>query len=345
MPTRKQLRVAGLSAAMLVIAAFPLPLRGQATSLDAARADTADRELARDARSQWWAKLTLRETFDTKFVPQPAFIQYTNPVGAAASIAVGAALKYQVSPDPRLELAPTVEYARNTDVKKEQDVLKLGVLADWLMRDIGPENPGVPSPSDSALVGTPNLILRGDYKRDGVKETAGVQGTLLVTAVFRCGLGRPCPWYIPNERVDVGLADVQYSPYVGVEVESVISAPDGGIEETEVRPLFRVQAAVFPRFTDCRTRIRTAEDLNRPECPDRVQLTADWSYRTDLLGNLTPDDRWHSMFEGRLDVYLVGNARSDRSAAIGLSHLVGDDPSRGFERQELTRLAFKVLLK
>lgn len=345
MTTRKRLRAGGALAAMLLLAALPHPVRGQATAPDAAQAGAGDPELARDARSQWWAKLTLRETFDTKFVPQPAFIQYTNPVGADASVAVGAALKYQVSPHPRLELAPTVEYARNTDIKKEQDVLRLGVLADWLVRDIGPENPGVPSPSDAALVGTPNLVLRGDYKRDGVKETAGVQGTLLATAVFRCGLGRPCAWYVPNERVDVGFADVQYSPYGGVEVESVIRAPEGGIEATEVRPLFRVQAALYPRFTDCRTRIRTAADLDRPECPDRVQLTADWSYRADLLGNLTPGDRWHSMFEGRLDVYLVGNARSDRSAAIGLSYLAGDDPSRGFERQELTRLAFKVLLK
>lgn len=321
------------------------PLRAQVVVQAPARSDTADHALARDARSQWWAKLTLRETFDTKFVPTPAYLQYTNPRDADASIAIGAALKYQVSPHPRLEIAPTVEYMRNTDAAKEQDVLKAGVYADWLVRDIGPETPGTPSPSDSALVGSPNLILRADYKRDGVKETAGAQGTALLTAVFRCGLGRPCAWYIPNERVDVGFADIQYSPYVGVEFESVLSAAEGGIEDTEVRPLFRVQAALYPRFTNCRTRIATAADLERPECPDRVQLTADWSYRTDLLGNLTPNDRWHSLFEGRLDVYLVGNARSDRAASIGLSYLVGEDPSRGFERQELTRIAFKVLMK
>jgi hypothetical protein len=345
MTKEKHFRGGWALAVAAVLAAAPVETPAQNVVPAPAQPGSGDLALVRDARSQWWARLALRETFDTKFVPQPAYFQYTDPRGADASIAVGAALKYQVSPHPRLEVAPAAEYARNTDAAKEQDVLKLGIFADWLMRDIGPENPGAALPSDSALVGTPNLILRADYKRDGVKETAGVQGTALLTAVFRCGAGRPCAWYIPNERVDVGFADFQYSPYAGMEVESVLSAPESGIEDTELRPLFRVQAALYPRFTNCRTRIRTAEDLGRPECPDRVQLTADWSYRADLLGTLTPDDQWHSMFEGRVDVYLVGNARSDRSAAIGLSYVVGEDPSRGFERQELTRLAFKVLLK
>lgn len=293
--------------------------------------------------AQGVGKTTLRESFDTKLIPQPAFLQLTRPASADPIIAIGAALKYEYSPDPFMDLAPFVEIARSTETSKEQDVLKLGGQLDWRWWNIGPADPlaAVPSPSDIRLAWTPNVLASGNYKRDGIKDTESLQVVGTLTAIFRGRGKRPEYFYLPSVRTDLGIADFQYMPYAGFEYEVPFAGPDS-IGDV-FRTLLRVQAAAYPHLNRCLSRpARNDVELAMPRCQDRVQITLDYAYRRDYASEL--DDRSHPYFEARLDFYLVGTASTDRSASIGVSYINGEDPSKGFLKQELTRFAFKIRL-
>jgi hypothetical protein len=260
---------------------------------------------------KWYDRLQIRESLDTKLVPQPAFLTILMPEDKERTTSAGIGLQYTLGNDV-LEWGPTLEYAKNTATDKEQDSLKAGLAFDWHAGDLI-ERPVIP-------------LLRGkaSFARDGVKDTEGLQFFTSVTPLFRARGGDPRYWYVPNIQSLFGRVAFLYSPSIGFEHDNVSSAPTDAATGSVTRWYWRVGTLV------------SAGGPTR----DRVEITVDFASRDDIAGDLA--DGTHDFFQSGINVffYRVKDDKRDRAAGIGFAYVNGEDPTKGFQAQTFKRVSF-----
>ncbi len=262
-----------------------------------------------------WDQLTVQRTLDSKLIPKPAFAQVSAPKEGANSYQIGAAAKYAWSASAAMDIAPFLEYQRNTQADKEQDFFKAGLSIDWTLLDL----------SESPI--SPVALVEVNYAHDDIKGAEAAQVSALVTPLVRGKAKRPSHVYRPNVRTRIAGTELIYAPYVGVEHDQVVEASGDAPTGANTRVLARIDAAVYP----------ATQWLD-----DRIELAVSFTYRQDVIDDIDEDDSSHPLLKTSINVYFVKDDK--RSAGVGLDYERGEDPSRGFADQELIRAALKVKL-
>lgn len=265
---------------------------------------------AAPAKTPWFDNLTVRESLDTKLVPQPAFLTLLMPKDGKSTTAVGIGAQYNFS-NANVEWGPTLEYAKNTAADKPQDSLKAGLAADWTVGDLVDH------------ISVPVFRGKAAFARDGVKGTRGVQASAAYTPLFHEHAMDPHFWYVPNAESAFPGFLFLYSPSVGLEYDDVTRAPAGKPRGAVTRWFWRVGTVV------------TATGRLR----NLVEVTADYADRRDLSGSRA--DGVHDFFQGGVNIFFVRvkTDKQDRAAGIGFAYVNGEDPTKGFQSQTFTRVS------
>lgn len=268
----------------------------------------------------FWDRISIQQTFDSKTVAQPATFSLSFPSGGANSYSVAAGLKADVMPESVsafLEGGPFVEYARNTEIKNEQNSLRAGFTANWTTADL--------SKATSAL------LLQGiaNYARQPLKSSDDLQASISATIQPRGRGDAPGSLWLPNIRRKLGVFYASYSPYVGIEYDRIVSAKDATQEGSVIRMVGRVQLAVHPAVSGW---------------ANRIELLADYEYRYDTQNTTSATDRSHPLFQTSLTIYLLKEDDGKRAVGVGVSYVNGADPTRGLEKQEYTQISLKARL-
>ncbi len=270
-----------------------------------------------------WERLSFRESFSDKLGrSRPASFSVLLPGDTTPSYSIRAAMRVDLgfgSLGQKVDIGPYVEYRRQTNIKKPQNVLMVGLSTDWKTQDAEAEEQAW-----SAV-----LVLRVNYKNDFVRSTKAVQTNLLLTPVARGQGGGLRTLLLPNVPTHFGtLMQFTYSPYIGLEHEGVLSAAVDSLEGSVVRTVTRVRAELLP----------LPSQLSR-----RLELNVEYSYVYDLINRADPDrlTHGHRLVKANANVWFVRTA-AGKLAGVSLKYTNGESPSVGFRHQRLTQLTFSA---
>ena len=211
------------------------------------------------------------------------------------------------------------KYRLLTNIKKPQNVFMVGLSTDWQTRDADAEDK-----KWSAV-----LAARVMYKNDFERSTKSVLTDLLFTPVAEDGGGGLSNLFLPNVATQFGSAvEFTYSPSIGLEHESVVSAADESLENSIVRAVTGVRAELVP----------LPSHLAR-----RLEMTIEYSYVYDLQETAVPDqlDRGHQLVTADANVWLL-KTDDGTLAGVSLKHTNGESRKLGFRHQQLTELTFSL---
>jgi|SRR6267378_2676828 len=257
-------------------------------------------------------RLLVRQSLDTKQVAEPAFFNFVAPSGKSTWLSIGLGIKYDASPASNWELGPFIEYAKSTEIEKEQSIFKAGVSYDWTILDLA-EN-----------ISSPLLIGKTNYNRDGIKETDGLQFSASFTILFRGKGKKPDYFYIPNIVSNLGAFDFLYSPHLGFEYEDIMRAKGNSTSATISRILGKVQISIYP----------FSESLE-----NKFEILSDFTFRHDIVNQTPSTDKDHPILKLNLNYYLLKDAKAKKSIGVGIAYINGEDPAAGFDQQQLVKLS------
>lgn len=255
-----------------------------------------------------WSQVSVRQTVvDKNAIEKPATVQVTWPADGKASYAVdcgitASLIKESAPAAARWLVGPTVEYHRRTETDKQQDTLSAGMTVLHIGGDIT---------QDQAVHFTQGTL---SYKRDGVKDTNGLQGTLTYTPL------------VP--RVAIGVAKgsrelkLLWQPSIGGEFE--VNA--GGKQEGSAGRLSAgVDAGIYPGWT---------------LLSSRLVLSGTFTYWWDVMRSKdfeTGSDH-HHLLSCSVSYY----TDAEQHVGIGVDYLDGENPLKGMMKQRLWQLSFRV---
>lgn len=259
--------------------------------------------------SGFWDKFHLRHNLELKReVAQPAIFQITIPDEEKAKLRVGMGLIYDLIDSNKAELGIFVDYQKNTSADKEQDVIKIGTNMEWQIFDL-----------TKTSTNSPVILSKFNYKNDVIKKAKSIQASVAYTHISRGGLG-----FWPNTTIALSdFLKFTYSPLLGFEYENIISADDESKKGNIIRGNFQCAMSVFPNASKWR---------------ERLELTISYTYKKDFMDSTNEDIDNHSLFKAGINLYFI--KKGDRLAGIGFSYINGEDPSTGFQKQELIEISF-----
>jgi hypothetical protein len=260
----------------------------------------------------WLDNLALRSSLDPKLAPRPAEAQVQIESGKEATALVSAGLKYRLS-STSTEWAPFAEWQRNTVAKAPVNVLKLGIVGQHQLHDIGP----------TGRSGSPLLLAQLNYKRDRIERSESFQAAVSATAIHR-GFGKKASQgYRPSVLSETGVVAWRYLPYLGAEFEAKRgSAPT-------VRGVASLQTQVYP--------LPRLLDYN-------LQVTADYAYRRGSRPELGLGTRDHRLLQLAVNYFFIRKTlegEPEAAAGVGYSYRDGSDPGGGLVKQTISTLAIK----
>ncbi len=198
-----------------------------------------------EAVGQIWERFTLQDSFSGKFSGKarrvkPASFSVLLPGDTTASYSIRSAVRVDFgfgSLGQKIVIGPFVEYRLLTNIKKPQNVFMVGLSTDWQTRDAEAEDK-----KWSAV-----LAARVMYKNDLERSTRSVLTDLLFIPVAEDRGGGLSNLFLPNVATRFGSAvEFTYSPSIGLEHESVVSALDESLENSIVRAVTGVRAELVP---------------------------------------------------------------------------------------------------
>ena len=195
----------------------------------------------------------------------------------------------------------------------------VGLSTDWQTREADAEDK-----KWSAV-----LAARVIYKTDYERSTKSVVTDLRYTPVAEERGGGLSNLFLPNVATQFGSAvEFTYSPSIGLEHESVVSAADESLENSIVRAVTGVRAELVP----------LPSHLAR-----RLELTLEYSYVYDLQETAVPDqlDRGHQLVTADANVWFL-KTDDGTLAGVSLKHTNGESRKLGFRHQQLTELTFSL---
>lgn len=216
----------------------------------------------------------------------------------------------------RVEIGPFFEHHRNTQIDKEQDVLKAGASLDINFGDLSKQS------------WIPVLMGKANYMADGVKNSDSFQGNVIVTALFRGKKLDPKYFWVPNIAVRLAGFEFTYEPSFGLEYQFTDKSGAEPSDGSVVRFLGQIKGVLHPFAVQLKKRLALSAGF------DRRILVSD---SQNLEDNST-------LFKAAAEIILFGTGSSKRRAGVSLTFVKGQDPSNGFQNQEFTNIAFTLKL-
>ena len=272
-------------------------------------------------------RITFQDSFSGKFSGKakkvkPASFSVLLPDDTTASYSIQSAMRVGFgfeSLGQKIDIGPFVEYRLLSNIKKPQNVFTVGLSTNWQTREAEGEG-GKWSPV---------LAARVFYKNDFERSTRSVVTDLLFTPVAADRGGGLANLFLPNVASQFGSAvEFTYSPSIGLEHESVVSAADESRLNSVVRAVSGVRAELIPLPS---------------HLAKRLELTVEYSYVYDLQQTADPDqlDRGHQLVTADANVWFLKTDDGTR-AGVSLKHTNGESRKRGFRQQKLTELTFSL---
>ena len=280
-----------------------------------------------EAVGQILDRITFQDSFSGKFLGKakkvkPASFSVLLPDDTTASYSIQSAMRVGFgfeSLGQKINIGPFVEYRLLSNIKKPQNVFTVGLSTNWQTREAEGEGG-----KWSAV-----LAARVFYKNDFERSTRSVVTDLLFTPVAEDRGGGLANLFLPNVASQFGSAvEFTYSPSIGLEHESVVSAADESRINSVVRAVSGVRAELIP----------LPSHLSK-----RLELTVEYSYVYDLQETADPDqlDRGHQLVTADANVWFLKTDDGTR-AGVSLKHTNGESQKRGFRQQKLTELTFSL---
>ena len=280
-----------------------------------------------EAVGQILDRITFQDSFSGKFLGKakkikPASFSVLLPDDTTASYSIQSAMRVGFgfeSLGQKINIGPFVEYRLLSNIKKPQNVFTVGLSTNWQTREAEGEGG-----KWSAV-----LAARVFYKNDFERSTRSVVTDLLFTPVAEDRGGGLANLFLPNVASQFGSAvEFTYSPSIGLEHESVVSAADESRINSVVRAVSGVRAELIP----------LPSHLSK-----RLELTVEYSYVYDLQETADPDqlDRGHQLVTADANVWFLKTDDGTR-AGVSLKHTNGESRKRGFRQQKLTELTFSL---
>ena len=280
-----------------------------------------------EAVGQILDRITFQDSFSGKFLGKakkvkPASFSVLLPDDTTASYSIQSAMRVGFSFESlgqKINIGPFVEYRLLSNIKKPQNVFTVGLSTNWQTREAEGEGG-----KWSAV-----LAARVFYKNDFERSTRSVVTDLLFTPVAEDRGGGLANLFLPNVASQFGSAvEFTYSPSIGLEHESVVSAADESRINSVVRAVSGVRAELIP----------LPSHLSK-----RLELTVEYSYVYDLQETADPDqlDRGHQLVTADANVWFLKTDDGTR-AGVSLKHTNGESRKRGFRQQKLTELTFSL---
>ena len=280
-----------------------------------------------EAVGQILDRITFQDSFSGKFSGKakkvkPASFSVLLPDDTTASYSIQSAMRVGFgfeSLGQKIDIGPFVAYRLLSNIKKPQNVFTVGLSTNWQTREAEGEGG-----KWSAV-----LAARVFYKNDFERSTRSVVTDLLFTPVAEDRGGGLANLFLPNVASQFGSAvEFTYSPSIGLEHESVVSAADESRINSVVRAVSGVRAELIP----------LPSHLSK-----RLELTVEYSYVYDLQETADPDqlDRGHQLVTADANVWFLKTDDGTR-AGVSLKHTNGESRKRGFRQQKLTELTFSL---
>ena len=280
-----------------------------------------------EAVGQIWERITFQDSFSGKFSGKakkvkPASFSVLLPDDTTASYSIRSAMRVGFgfeSLGQKIDIGPFVEYRLLSNIKKPQNVFTVGLSTNWQTREAEGEGG-----KWSAV-----LAARVFYKNDFERSTRSVVTDLLFTPVAEDQGGGLANLFLPNVASQFGSAvEFTYSPSIGLEHESVVSAAGESRKNSVVRAVSGVRAELLP----------LPSHLSK-----RLELTVEYSYVYDLQETADPDqlDRGHQLVTADANVWFLKTDAGTR-AGVSLKYTNGESRKRGFRQQKLTELTFSL---
>ena len=280
-----------------------------------------------EAVGQILDRITFQDSFSGKFSGKakkvkPASFSVLLPDDTTASYSIQSAMRVGFgfeSLGQKIDIGPFVEYRLLSNIKKPQNVFTVGLSTNWQTREAEGEGG-----KWSAV-----LAARVFYKNDFERSTRSVVTDLLFTPVAEDPGGGLANLFLPNVASQFGSAvEFTYSPSIGLEHESVVSAADESRINSVVRAVSGVRAELIP----------LPSHLSK-----RLELTVEYSYVYDLQKTADPDQlaRGHQLVTADANVWFLKTDDGTR-AGVSLKHTNGESRKRGFRQQKLTEFTFSL---
>ncbi len=260
-------------------------------------------------------RLSLRQSFQgIAEKDAAAFFNIINPVGKDNSYNYSFALGYAII--PKLNLIPFVEAQKNTLIDKKQDLFLSG--AEFLT-SIEPKNEKCP---------TPFFIAKVNYKNDQIKLIQGLQASLNATVSFNGVMPNIfCP--LPDVENDLSWIYFRYNPYIGYEYDGRFKAKADSMVGNTHRYCFRLTSNIYP----------LSKILDK-----HLEIIPDFSYRKAIFNNSKAENNENNIFKLDINIILYRKIISGKPVELkfGINYTNGVDPSKSFDKQELTTYTFKI---
>lgn len=264
--------------------------------------------------SRFFENFLIRQSFQGKSeFEKAAFFNIVNPTGSENSLNYSIALGYSFG---NWNTTPFVEAQKNTLSTKLQDVFLGGVQLER-------------SPFENQNWGwAPFMIFKANYKNDYEKDTESLQGSFAIAPSFdgNCIL-------LPDSPIKekyTKYIDFVYNLYLGIEYENRYKTPTDLNEGTTARYVFRITSTFYP----------FADYLDKS-----VEIIPDYTYRNSFINesNLEVDENKIFMLDVNLVLFKKKiNATKKVEFKFGINYTNGSDPTKGFDKQEITTYSFKL---
>jgi hypothetical protein len=260
-------------------------------------------------------RFSIRQSFQGKAEKEEAaFFNVVNPTGKQISYNYSFAIGYTLS--QKINLTPFFEWQKNNLIDKKQDNLLSGVE---LQTPLLPKNEKLP---------VPYIIVRLNYKNDQIKSTQGLQGSFYGTLSFngvRDGILCPLPDVVNNFH----WISFYYNPYLGFEYEGRFTATADSLKGNTERFYLRITSNIYP----------LSSLLDR-----RLEIVPDFIYRKAISNTSKAEKNENCLFKIDFNVILFRKKISEKSVEFkfGVNYTNGSDPSKSFEKQEVTTWSFKI---
>lgn len=259
------------------------------------------------AAGEWALK---RHSKDKNLSSKPALISYTDPKGSESSYTVDAALTYTFATQlNNIDGKFFVEGHKNTEAKKESDVISIGGAAEY----------PIDFNCSSGICDFIYIDSALEAKKNQVKRSESVQ--LLVDSKFYA------PDWAVDSYLETSFGDIYWVPQVGIEVEDVIEADDG-LEGHWIRTMTQIEVGIEMKLNE--------KSENRVRF---YMVHTNWQDRSKS-DRLMVDRDSHSL---RVLGISYPIASSDTvEVSIDLTNVDGENIRTGTSNQEYTQFSFGV---
>lgn len=273
--------------------------------LTSARLAAADDPLADLQKS---LHLSLRQGIaDKNMVEKPATFQWVHTAGESDSSSIDMGLTFWIRDDEHWNIAPALEYHRQTLTAKKQDNFQGGLTIYNITGDV---TQGLATNNQATITWKDDRINTGSAALTKVTCT-------LLDPKLDIGLG---------SAISLGSLKVLWQPTGGLQYESAENVRKSGQSGKTAHAYANLEVGFYPWAKELRDRFEIV-----------VRKTA-WRNFSASSAFARLYDRTQTLFNGTVTYYFDPN----KHIGLGLDYVNGQNPEQGLQKQESTTLSLKL---